>query len=562
MCTALSVRVGRYSQYIPMSSIGKETVQDVSTLSMDGVSREKYTHMTNKIEKFLSEESQTRENEWLIKCPAHHDTDPSLSISFKEEDNRYVLFCHGGCEYPDILDAMKLKSEDLFLEKKIIAEYIYKDENGKQKYRKVRYQPKDFRIEVKVGGKWEKGTGEKFERYLFRLPELLSAPETPILFVESEKSVLALEEAGFLATTSGGANTWDKGLAKWLNGRRVYILPDNDKPGLDYANQIANDLLGVAEVTYIIDLPYLKQKDDVIDFLKRFPVSELKKRLGQAQAYRPSRLLKLGQIQGIVSRSLIQVATGEKKIGFRTGYKKLDMVTGGMSPGNMWILAARPSVGKTAFALNIIENNPDKKIAVFSLEMNDTDLVQRLLAYHTGFSLTKLRNGQLSSNGDLAKLKAAQGELSKYRCMIEDTPYLSVGQMEQRVQHMSGLDLIIVDYLGIMNIPSENRNNGLGEVTNGLRALGKKMACPVLVLSQLSRNCEFRQPPRPRLSDLRDSGNIEQDADVVTFLYRARSDDGVYQNSTELIVAKNRHGACANIPLLFDYHKMHFMSRD
>lgn len=517
--------------------------------------------MTDKLKKLLIEERRLGEKEWQILCPAHNDTNPSLSVSYDENSGKYLLYCHSGCSYGDILNALDLKEKDLYTKKKVVKEYIYQDEQGKDCYKKVRYQPKSFSIKVKQKGRWTSGKFKEIDHYLYRLPAILNNPDTPILLVESEKSVERLEQEGYLATTSGGAQSWEPHFKEWLKGRTVYIIPDNDKAGRGFAHEVTQDLLGVAEVVYIVELPYKKPKDDIVDFLKDWDIDEFIKRLDRVEPYRPKQPLKLSQIRGIISKRLIEVATGERSGGFMTGYERLDRATGGLAPGNLWILAARPSVGKTAMALNFIINNPKANILFFSLEMNDIDIVQRMIAYHTGFSLTKIRNGQLSENGDLKKLIKAQSKLDKYNCLIEDTPNLSVADIEKRVYGMSGLDLIIIDYLGIMKINSENRNNALGEITSGLRALSKKMSCPMLVLSQLSRQCEYRTPPTPTLADLRDSGNIEQDADGVMFLYRARNEDGILRNSTDLIIAKNRQGACYKVKFLFDYKRMFFMPK-
>lgn len=516
-----------------------------------------------KLKEILPEEAKISEDEWQILCPAHNDNDPSLSVKLDRDKGRYILYCHSGCDFGDILKALKLKEEDLYLQKKVIKEYIYQDENGNEVYKKLRYEPKDFRIVIKKGNKWvnEKGLFRETKHYLYHLPSLL-ASKKPVLLVESEKSVERLEEEGFIATTSGGAGSWEPHFNDWLKNRSVYIIPDNDKPGEEFAKEVGNQLLGKAKAIYVLELPHKKPKDDIYDFLENWGAKELKRRLKQAQPFRPNRLLKLSQVRSVISEPLIKIATGKKTIGFKTGYDKLDRATGGLAPGNLWILAARPSVGKTAMALNFIINNPQAKIVFFSLEMNDMDIVQRLLSYHTGFSLTELRNGLLSNNGDLKKLKAAQNKLDKYNCLIEDTPHLSLRSIERKLSNINGVDLIIVDYLGIMDIGNnENRNNALGDITSGMRALGKKVAAPVLMLSQLSRNCEYREPPIPVLADLRDSGNIEQDADGVMFLYRPKNEDGIMKNSADLIIAKNRHGACYGVKFLFDYKRMYFMPR-
>lgn len=515
--------------------------------------------MKSKVKEYLLPELQKSKNSWQIHCKAHEDKKASLSVTKKE--NRYVFHCQAGCTYQEVMDAYKWKKEDLVIKIVKTNEFVYTDEDGQPIFRKNKYDPKDFNIEYYVNGSWKSQRPEDFHPLLYNLAALKSNPDRPVILVEGEKDADRLVGEGMIATTSGGATSFNNGLGEYLKGRRVYIIPDADRPGQEFADKAAEDLLGVAETVSVVNLPGLKQHGDVSDYLDSNNINKLKKLLSNALPYRPARLLPIGQVTDIVARPIKKIALGEIQLGIPTGYDKLDKATGGMQPGSLWVIAARPSVGKTCLALNIIENNPKRKTAFFSLEMNDLQLVQRLVSYHSGLSLTKLSNGQISDD-ELHKVLGAQEELKKYKFFLDDTPNLSSMKIEERLRAMPEVDLVIIDYLQIMEVFGDNRNIEIGKITGALKNLAKKLNVCIIVLSQLSRNVEYRVPPRPILSDLRDSGCIEQDAAVICFLYRNKTEEGVMLNSADLIIAKNRQGPCYSVPLLFDWTKMYFMPKD
>lgn len=260
--------------------------------------------------------------------------------------------------------------------------------------------------------------------------------------------------------------------------------------------------------------------------------------------------------------------------GLATGYKDFDHMTAGLQPDNLIILAARPAVGKTAFALNIAQNigtSTDKTIALFSLEMSAESLVNRMLCAEGSISANHLRTGQLDEQ-EWANLIVAVGALSKTSIYIDDTPGIKMSEIRAKSRRLAkekgNLGLIVIDYLQLIEGSNkESRQQEVSEISRQLKKLSKELSVPIIALSQLSRGVEQRQDKRPVLSDIRESGSIEQDADIVAFLYRddyyerADGDDDDTDNAgqpenqdvgeVELIIEKNRAGARGTVKLLF-----------
>ena len=245
--------------------------------------------------------------------------------------------------------------------------------------------------------------------------------------------------------------------------------------------------------------------------------------------------------------------------GVQTNYGRLDGLTQGLQPQELIILAARPSVGKTSFALNIARNAAvlaRVPVAIFSLEMSRQALAQRLICSEASVNSHVLRSGQASQQ-DFQRIAAAMDKLTQAELWIDDTPRLSIATLRARARRMKsqhGIGLVIIDYLQLMHGGrQESRVQEVSDISSGLKAVAKELELPVLALSQLSRASEQRNDKRPQLSDLRDSGSIEQDADVVLFLYReGMHKPDVDRNRTELIVAKNRNGPVDDIELIFN----------
>jgi len=274
-------------------------------------------------------------------------------------------------------------------------------------------------------------------------------------------------------------------------------------------------------------------------------------------------------ISGLLTTSFNQLeelaARKEHVTGVHTGFKALDKLLAGLHPGDLCILAARPSVGKTALALNIGINAAKKgaSVAVFSLEMSSEQLVQRVLCSEALINLQDVRTGYVKDS-DWYAIHTAMGKLASLDFWVDDTPSISIlevrAKARRQLRHKEN-GLIIVDYLQLMQPQgrrSESRQTEIAEISRGLKILGKELGVPVLALSQLSRAVEQRAGKRPQLSDLRESGAIEQDADVVMFIDRntdPRNDDedGRPQKGTaELIVAKHRNGPTGSVQLVFN----------
>jgi replicative DNA helicase len=244
--------------------------------------------------------------------------------------------------------------------------------------------------------------------------------------------------------------------------------------------------------------------------------------------------------------------------GVPTNFSKLDMLTQGLQPGELIILAARPAVGKTSFALNIARNAAvlaGRPVVVFSLEMSRQSLVQRLICSEAHVDSYMLRTGQADSMA-FQKIAKAMDTLTHADLWIDDSPGLAINTLRARARRMKAqhkIELIVIDYLQLMQGGRrDSRVQEVSDISSGLKAIAKELDVPVLALSQLSRAAEQRENKRPQLSDLRDSGSIEQDADVVLFLYReGMHNREIDKGKTELIVAKNRNGPVDDLPLVF-----------
>lgn len=253
--------------------------------------------------------------------------------------------------------------------------------------------------------------------------------------------------------------------------------------------------------------------------------------------------------------------------GVPTGYRDLDKITSGFQKNDLIIIAARPSVGKTAFALNIAQNvatKTDGNVAIFSLEMGAEQLVSRMLCAEGNIDSQRLRTGNLLAD-DWGKLTMAMGSLSNAGIYIDDSPGIRVSEIRskcRRLKQEHGLGMIIIDYLQLISgseSSKENRQQEVSEISRSLKGLARELEVPLIALSQLSRGVEQRQDKRPMMSDLRESGSIEQDADIVGFLYRDDYYDteSEQQNIIEIIISKQRNGPTGTVELAFvkEYNK-------
>jgi len=262
---------------------------------------------------------------------------------------------------------------------------------------------------------------------------------------------------------------------------------------------------------------------------------------------------------------------GAKLRGLPTGFRDLDNILAGLQKSDLIILAARPTLGKSALALNIAANiaiNEKAPVGIFSLEMSRDQVVDRLIASISGVDLWRIRTGRLSTEGednDFKKIREAMGILAEAPIYIDDAPSPTVLQMKamcRRLQAEKGLGLIIIDYLQLMEplSPDASPVQQVSENSRALKALAREFNIPVLAISQLSRAVEKRTPPIPRLSDLRQSGTLEQDADVVLFIYREDRyfPDSPKKGIADIIVAKHRNGPVGRVELYFDERTVTF----
>jgi len=319
------------------------------------------------------------------------------------------------------------------------------------------------------------------------------------------------------------------------------------------------------DILQLTDDPELELQD-VIDRAEQAIFSVAQRRLGRY--FSPIDRLLLQALEHIERVQL----SGRGILGIPTHFPALDYKTSGLQPSELIILAARPSVGKTALALNIAENvalRENRPVAIFSLEMSREQLVQRMLCSQAGVSGNRIRHGTLTEE-DWERLQLAAERLFRAPIFIDDTSGLSVLEMRAKCRRLKAerndLALIVIDYLQLIRSHSrraENRNQEIGEIARALKGLAREFEVPVLVLSQLSRAVERREEKRPILSDLRDSGSIEAEADVVIFIHRPnrRSDDldedepreaGIIPTEeVEIIIAKQRNGPTGKISLGF-----------
>lgn len=257
--------------------------------------------------------------------------------------------------------------------------------------------------------------------------------------------------------------------------------------------------------------------------------------------------------------------------GVRTGWRDLDNMTAGLQRSDLIILAARPAMGKTTLVTNLAYNvaaKENQSVLFFSLEMSKEQLVDRMLADASGVDAWNIRTGNLSDE-DFEKLSHAMGEMAEAPIYIDDTPGLTVLEMRtkaRRQAHNQPLGLIIIDYLQLMqgSRSDGNRVQEVSEISRGLKLIARELNVPVIALSQLSRSVETRSPQIPQLSDLRESGSIEQDADIVAFIYREAyyNPETDRQNITDLILAKHRNGPVGRVELYFHPERLRFMSLD
>ena len=485
------------------------------------------------------------------------------------------------------------ESQSKPVEMKLVETYPYEDEEGALAYEVLRFEPvggegkKTFKqrrrhngaiVNGLNAGAYKLGRGGEYfpakveapgaieleasPRFLYRLPAVLAS--SVVVYVEGEKDVATVEALGFVATTnSGGAKApWLPEYSNWLAGRLVIVMPDQDEPGKAKGKLIAAALKGRAE-TIILDVPEGK---DVSDFVASRGADALK--LFIAEAVADHKRAKLER-KGLLSpREIIENVDGgpaafmdplSRGAGLSTGFYALDQLfAGGWRPGQLVILAARPAMGKTSLALNVASNVAEqgKRVAVFSLEMSSEDLLHRMMCGRAMVPVSDFMRGDLDRD-ERGRVRSALVEIVKWPGLaIDDNAGVGLKEIDTKLAAFAegGLDLVVIDYLQLLSAKGENREQAVAGLSRGLKKLAKKYRVPVLALSQLSRATEARGGARPQLSDLRESGAIENDADIVAFIYREeyyKPGDLSVQGQAEVIVAKHRQGPVGMVRLAF-----------
>lgn len=319
-------------------------------------------------------------------------------------------------------------------------------------------------------------------------------------------------------------------------------------------------------------LPEGKSVDDIIEYVE----SEMYQ-IGDGQSKQNNGFVKVSDtLTGVFDNIAEMHEKGNNIVGLASGFNDLDKMTSGFSPGDLVIVAGRPSMGKTTFAMNIAENvalnSGGKGVAIFSMEMPKEQLIMRMIASSGRLNLNKVRTGSLDCDSDWQKLTMAAATLNTIPLHIDDSPGLSPTEVRSRARRLfkeHDIGLIVVDYLQLMQIQhvagkQTNRQNEVSEISRALKGIAKELKVPVIALSQLSRNLESRMDKRPIMSDLRESGAIEQDADLILFVYR----DEVYNKETpdkgsaEIIIGKQRNGELGTVRLNFIGDQSRFANYD
>jgi replicative DNA helicase len=368
---------------------------------------------------------------------------------------------------------------------------------------------------------------------------------------------------------------------------------DGDAGGLAYLNALAQSVPSAANMRRYAEIvrerAILRKLIAASDEIATSAFNPQGRLVSQVLDEAESKILKIGeegsrQKQGFQNIANLVVALmdrvnelhdngAEDVTGVRTGYYDLDRSTAGFQRGDLLILAARPSMGKTAFALNIAEHvavREELPVLVFSMEMGAGQLAQRMVGSIGRIDQQHLRTGKLDPD-EWGRLADAVDKLGRAQVFIDETPALSVAELRARSRRMARqfggtLGLICIDYLQLMSGSGgsdENRATELGEISRGLKALAKELQCPVLALSQLNRSVETRNDKRPMMSDLRESGAIEQDADVILFIYRDEyyNKDSKEPGVAEIIIAKQRNGPVGTVKLTFLKPQTRFENR-
>lgn len=358
--------------------------------------------------------------------------------------------------------------------------------------------------------------------------------------------------------------------------------------GIEYLSEVINSVISASNVDYYIDIIREKalrrslidvtniinqsayneeeETDVIIDDAEKQIFSVTKQR--KAGEFKP-----IKEVLKVTQEHLERLAKNQSDItGIETGFYDLDKMTSGFHPKELIIIAARPAMGKTAFGLNIAVNsamNTGKTVAMFNMEMGAEQLAMRMISSVGGIDMNKLKTGKLEHN-DWRKVNEAMSQLGDLDFYIEDASGITVSDIRAKCRRLAtsdkGLSMVVIDYLQLIQGTSKylgNRQQEVSEISRSLKTMAMELDIPVIALAQLSRSVELRENKRPIMSDLRESGSIEQDADIVSFLYREDyyQQDGTNlgpNSITELIIGKHRNGSTGTIELLFERNMSNF----
>lgn len=358
--------------------------------------------------------------------------------------------------------------------------------------------------------------------------------------------------------------------------------------GIEYLSEVIDSVITAANVDYYIDIvreKALRRKlidvtntitssaydeeentNDLIDDAER-------KIFSVTKARKAGEFKTIGEVMRSTQQELERLAKNQNEItGIPSGFYDLDKLTSGFHPNELIILAARPAMGKTAFGLNLAVNaaqKTDKAVAIFNMEMSAEQLALRMIAAAGGIEQNKLKTGRLEHN-DWKKVNEAMSELGDTNLYIEDSSGMTISEIRAKCRRLAtqekGLGLVVIDYLQLITGSAKyegNRQQEVSEISRSLKTMAMELKIPVIALAQLSRSVELRENKRPIMSDLRESGSIEQDADIVAFLYRddyynKTAGDNSNVSITELIIGKHRNGGTGTIELLFERDMSNF----
>lgn len=358
--------------------------------------------------------------------------------------------------------------------------------------------------------------------------------------------------------------------------------------GIEYLSEVIDSVITAANVDYYIDIVRDKAlRRRLIDVTTNIAtdayneeeetndlIDDAEKRIfSVTKARKAGEFKTIGEVIRTTQAEIERLAKNKTDItGIPSGFYDLDKLTSGFHPNELIILAARPAMGKTALGLNIAVNaakTTDQAVAIFNMEMSAEQLAMRMIAASGGIEISKLRTGRLEHN-DWKKVNEAMSELGETNLYIEDASGMTMSEIRAKCRRLAsqdkGLALVVIDYLQLINGSSRyegNRQQEVSEISRSLKTMAMELKVPVIALAQLSRSVELRENKRPIMSDLRESGSIEQDADIVAFLYRddyynKAASESTDTSVTELIIGKHRNGGTGTIELLFERNMSNF----